>query len=149
MMDLPSPLPVSQLLRYYHTMNQWDIMLLLGNKPTDLCYLIPNTKATERQARTHGPLTRYAKMPVAHAPGMPGTFSPPTWASDLDVHHGTCVAHVPRCMPGSLTSGSLWSRCHGRRSRHSRRMRNPQFYVSGKRPMWRDIYTRHDRKITP
>ena len=24
-----------------------------------------------------GPLTRYAKLPVAHAPGMPGTFSPP------------------------------------------------------------------------
>ena len=38
-------------------------------------------------------------------------------------------------MPGSLTSGFLWSRWRARRSRHSRRMRNPQFYVSGKRPM--------------
>ena len=51
---------------------------------------------------------------------------------DPDRHHDTCVTHVPWCMPGTLTSGFLWSRWH---SRHSRRMRNPQFYVSGKRPM--------------
>ena len=25
----------------------------------------------------NGPLTRYLKLLVAHAPGMPGTFSPP------------------------------------------------------------------------
>ena len=38
-------------------------------------------------------------------------------------------------MPGSLTNGSLWNRWRGTRSRHSRRMRNPQFYVSCKRPI--------------
>ena len=38
-------------------------------------------------------------------------------------------------MPWSLTSGFLWNRWRGKRSRHSRRMRNPQFYVSGKRPI--------------
>ena len=84
---------------------------------------------------SHGPLTRYAKFRVAHAPGMPGTFSPPPRVSDPDMHHGTCVTHVPWCMLGSLTSGFLWSRWRGKRSRHSRRMRNPQFYLSGKRPM--------------
>ena len=63
---------------------------------------------------------------------MPGTFSPPPLASDPDMHHGTCVTHVPWCMLGSLTSGFLWSRWRGKRSR---RMRNPQFYVSGKRPI--------------
>ena len=26
-------------------------------------------------------------------------------ASDPDMHHGTCVTHVPRCMSGSLTRG--------------------------------------------
>ena len=52
-----------------------------------------------------------------------------------DMHHGTCVTHVPWCMPGSLTIGFLWSRWRGKRSRHSRRMRNPQFYVSGQRPI--------------
>ena len=53
----------------------------------------------------NGPLDRYAKLRVAHAPGMPGTFSPPPPFSDPDMHHGTCVTHVPWCMPGSLTSG--------------------------------------------
>ena len=43
----------------------------------------------------HGPLARYAKLRVAHAPGMPGTFSPPPRVSKPDMHHGTCVTHVP------------------------------------------------------
>ena len=85
----------------------------------------------------YGPLARYPKLWVAHAPGMPGTFSPPLQVSDSDMHHGTCVTHVPWCMPGSLTSGFLWNRWRGKYSQHSRRMRNPQFYVSGKRPMVR------------
>ena len=63
------------------------------------------------------------------------TLSPPPRVSDPDMDHGTCVAHVPWCMPGSLTSGFLWSRSRGKRSRHYRRMHNPQLYVAGKRPM--------------
>ena len=54
------------------------------------------------------------KIASAHAPGMPGTFSPPPRVSDPDMHHGTCVTHVPWCMPGSLTSGFLWSRWWGK-----------------------------------
>ena len=77
----------------------------------------------------HGPLTNYAKLWVAHAPGMPGTFSPPLRVSNPNMHHGTCVTHVPRhvcdarawCMPGSLTSGFPWSRWP------SWRMRNRNF----------------------
>ena len=83
----------------------------------------------------HGPLTRSVKLRVAHAPGMQGTFSPPPWVSDPDMYHGMCVTHVPWCMPESLTSGFLWSRWQGKRSRHSQCMRIAQFYVSGKRPM--------------
>ena len=71
---------------------------------------------------------------VAHALGMPGTFSPPPRLSDPDMQYGTCVTHVPWCMLGSLTNGFL-CQWRGKRSRHSRRMRNQQFYVSGKRPM--------------
>ena len=96
-----------------------------------------NTKG--RYVSTHGPLTRYVKFWVAHAPGMSGTFSLPTPVSDPDMHHGTCVTHVPWCMLGSLTSSSFWSRWRGKRSRHSRCMRNLQFYVSGKRPISTDI----------
>ena len=50
--------------------------------------------------------------------------------SDPGMHHGTCVTHVPWCMSGSLNCGS-----DGKRSQDSRRTRNSQFYVSGKRPM--------------
>ena len=83
----------------------------------------------------YGPLTRCAELRVAHAPGMPGTFSPPSRVGDPDMQHGTCVTHVPWCMPGSLTSGFLLIRGLGKCSRHSRRMRNPQFCVFGKRPV--------------
>ena len=66
---------------------------------------------------------------------MPRTFSTPPQVSEPEVHHGTCVTHVPWCMSGLLTSGFLWNRCRGNCSRHSRRKRNPQLYVSGKRPI--------------
>ena len=78
-----------------------------------------------------GPLVRYVKLPVAHAPRMPRTFSRqlPTygspWASCQIV-----ATHVPRCSPGSLTRGG-----EENVSRHSRCMCNPQFYVSRKRPI--------------
>ena len=60
--------------------------------------------------------------------------SPPPRVSDLDIHQSTWVTHVPWCMPGSLTSGFLWSWWQGKRSRQSRGMRNPPLCVSGKRP---------------
>ena len=66
---------------------------------------------------------------------MPRKFSPPPRVRDPDMHHGTCVTHVPWCKPGFLTSSFLTSRWLEKRSRHYRRMRNRQFYVSGKRPI--------------
>ena len=86
----------------------------------------------------YGPLAKCVKLRVVHAPGMPETFSPLQRVNDLDMHHGTCVTHVPLCMPGWLTSGFLWSRWRGKRFRHSRRM--PQFYVSGMRPIMAMFY---------
>ena len=71
-------------------------------------------------------------MRVAYTPRMLGTFSRPPQVNDPDMHHGTCVTW---CMPVPLTSGLLWSQWRGKRFRHPRRMRNSQFYVSGKRPM--------------
>ena len=54
------------------------------------------------------------KIAGAHAPGMPGTFSPSPQVRDPDMHHGTCVTHVPWCMSGSLTCGFLWNRRRGK-----------------------------------
>ena len=65
-------------------------------------------RSENRQFLEHGPLARYVKLWIVHAPGMPGTFSPPQrkpLVSDPGIHHGTCVTHVPWCMSGSLTRG--------------------------------------------
>ena len=80
----------------------------------------------------HGPLTKCVKLRVVHAPGMPGTFSPPPtsketasqgpWHASRHVRHARVVMHV-------RMANQRWQE---KRSRHSRHMRNPQFYVSGK-----------------
>ena len=97
--------------------------------------------------RYHGPLTRYVKLQVAHAPGMPGTFPPcrrfhrKPLVSDPGMHHGTCVTHVPWCMSGSLTCGD-----RGKCSRHSRRMRTRNFAYLARGPCSdrEDIFVLHD-----
>ena len=99
-------------------------------------YELPNCILSHQ----YGPLTRCVTLRVVHALGMPGTFSPPPRVCDPDMHHGTCVMRVPWCMLGSLISRFFWSRLRGKGSRHSRHMRKPRFYVSGKRPM---KYTHH------
>ena len=81
------------------------------------------------------------KLPVAHTLGMPGTFSPSPQVSDPDMHYGTCLTHVPWCMPGSLTRSFLWSQWRG--GKRSRRMRNPKFHISGKRPMHNSCDIQH------
>ena len=55
---------------------------------------------------SHGPLTRYVKLRVVHAPGMPGRFprhrlQRKPLVSDPGMHHGTCVTHAPWCMLGT------------------------------------------------
>ena len=73
---------------------------------------------------SHGPLVRHVKLQVVHAPGMQGMFSPSPRVSDSAMHHGTCVMHVPWCMPGAVFYENGGGEKH---SRHSRRMRNPHF----------------------
>ena len=55
----------------------------------------------------HGPLTRYVKLRVVHAPGIPGTFSPPPTSKEPvsypGMHHVTCVTHVGWGISWSLT----------------------------------------------
>ena len=75
----------------------------------------------------YGPLARYVKLRVAHAPGIPGTFPPPLRVID----HGTCVTHLPWCMPESPTSGFLWNRWREKLSWHSRRIRSFTYLVRG------------------
>ena len=83
--------------------------------------------------RNHGPPTRDVILRVVQTSGMPPRVSDP------DIHHGTCVTHMPWCMLGSLTSDFLWSRWRKKRSRYSRRMRNPQFLYLVKDPYNRGL----------
>ena len=61
----------------------------------------------------HGPLIKYVKLRIGHAPGMSETFSPhplqrKPLVSEPGMHHGTCVTHVPWCMSGSLMAGKTF-----------------------------------------
>ena len=118
-----------------------------GHAPDPLAPMADIYESFFCEVHLHGPLARYEKLRVAHAPGMPGTFSPPPRVSDPDIHHGTCVTHGSWCMPGSLTSAFSWSRWWGNRSRHSRRMRNPPFtylvrgpYTENRELSWCHLY---------
>ena len=53
----------------------------------------------------NGPLARYVKVRVAHAPRMPPSSTLKPVVSDPGMHQGTCGTHVPWCMSGSLTRG--------------------------------------------
>ena len=69
-------LPVCFL--YYYTLH------LTSTKYHELVcvYLKPQINSRDMHVdiaiTSNGPLTRYVKLQVAHAPGMPGTFSPAT-----------------------------------------------------------------------
>ena len=58
----------------------------------------------------HGPLARYVKLAGYACAGHAGDVFPAPRVGDPDMHHGTCVTHLSWYMPGSLTSGFLWSR---------------------------------------
>ena len=45
-----------------------------------------------------------------------GNVSLPLWLSDPDMHHGTCMTHMPWCMPGSLNNHYLGSLRRGKAS---------------------------------
>ena len=89
----------------------------------------------------NGPLTRYAKLQVADAPGMSGTFFP---AADFE---GNRYLAIPACI-----TARAWRTCRdacrdrlpavtGKTFQAFPALAHPQFCVSGKRPMrW---YSRH------
>ena len=54
---------------------------------------------------------------------------------------GNCYIAIPACITARalMHVGIAYPRWRGKRSQHSRRMRNPQFYVSGKKPISVDV----------
>ena len=106
-------------------------LLIYGHtRVYDTCMVVAHTGLLN-----YGPLTRYVKLRVAHAPGMPGKFSPPPTSKETASKR---FRHTPRHVREARTVlhvGIANLRWREKRSRDSQRMRNPQFYVSGKRPM--------------
>ena len=92
-----------------------------------------------RVHHSNGPLTRYAKLRLAHAPGMPAMFSPPPWVSDPAASRHARDARAVMHAEIAYWRCFLWSRWRGKRSRHSRRMHYPQFHVSVKRLIMRTV----------
>ena len=122
------PSPMDYPHKAAATKNYGIIIVVSQNKLLNMQSGCPWFETT-RCVWWYGPLTRYVILRVA------GNVFPPSRVSDPDMYHGTCVTHVPCCMAGWLTSSFLRFRWWGKRSRNSRRIRNPQFYVCGKRPI--------------
>ena len=80
-----------------------------------------------------GLLPYMVKLRVAHAPGMPGTFSPQPTSKEIASYRSRHASRHVRDARAVMHVGINNQRWWGKRSRHSRRMRNPQFCVSGKR----------------
>ena len=80
----------------------------------------------------NGPFTRYAKLRVVHALGMLGAISPPPRSrhASRQVHDARAVMYA-----GIANYWFPLKSVAGKTLRHFRRMLNPQFCVSGKRPM--------------
>ena len=95
--------------------------------------------------RERGPLTRYVKLRVAHAPGMTWTFPGHRLKRKplvSGMHHGTYVTAIWQDAHGLLSdSGHARAVMHAGianprwRGKRSRRMRNPQFTYLGRGPL--------------
>ena len=83
----------------------------------------------------HGPLSRYVKLRVVHAPGRPGKFSPPLTSKETPSKRSRHTSRHVRGARAVVHVGIANTWCRGKRSQHFRRMRNPQSYISGKRPI--------------
>ena len=110
---------------------------LISVSPTRLLSRRHHNNKTHFTLLTHRPLTRYVKLQVAHAPGMPGTFFP---AADFT---GNRWLAIPACI-----TARAWRTCRDACRDRSPAVTgktfpvfpahaHPQFYVSGKRPIVR------------
>ena len=89
----------------------------------------------------HGPVTRCVKLWVAHAPGIPRTLSPPLTSEETYSYRSRYASWHVRDARAVMHVRIAKPRWRGKHSRHSRRVRNPKFQVSGRRPMAHVAYT--------
>ena len=127
------------LVYHVSTVGKWGVLLHAGYVLFQLFMVngyAPLTRLIVEWASWYSSwASRYVKLRIVHAPGMPGTFSPPLTSKETA---STRSRHAPRHVRDAravMHVGIANPRWWGKRSRHSRHMRNPKFYLSGKRPM--------------
>ena len=79
----------------------------------------------------HGPLTRYLKSKIAHTGNAGVTFSSPPPLKETASQRSRHEPRHVRDAHAVMNVGIANPRWAGKRSRHSRRMRNSEFWVSG------------------
>ena len=85
----------------------------------------------------YGPLARYVKLRVAHAPGMPGAFSP---TADFK---GNRYLAIPACITARASRDACRDRLPavaGKAFPAFPAHAHPQFYAPGKRPIWQNYF---------
>ena len=103
---------------------------------------LPETRLTQIHVaiwRHYGPLTRYKKLQVAHAPGMPGTFSPPPISKETTSQRSRHASRHVRQARAVMHVGIAYLRWRGKRSRHSRRMRTRNFAYLARGPCHNEL----------
>ena len=73
----------------------WRFDTEQATKVVPICWRIYASLALDELITKQWASYQIRKIAGAHAPGIPGAFSPPPRVSDPDMHHGTCVTHVP------------------------------------------------------
>ena len=109
--------------------NVWNIIL-----KTDLqCKDLP--AGLLFRTEHNGPLTRYVKLQVAHAPGIPGTFPPPPTSKETASKRSRRASRHVRDASGVMHVGIAYPRWRGKTFPAFPAHAHPQFYVYGKRPI--------------
>ena len=78
--------------KFHKIAHQFDVAVMGLLPDTKICRL-----RLRPEWREHFPRHRLQRKPVVN---------------DLGIHRGTCVTHVPWCMPGSLTCGAFPAHVH-------------------------------------
>ena len=68
---------ISNCILLYFVGSNYLSILIIPASGTKVLISIISVLYTQVNVLGHGPLARYVKLWIAHAPGMPGTFSPP------------------------------------------------------------------------
>ena len=103
-------IPANKILKHFALIEEFCMLIQISKKFV-LTWTVQLTFVGIGSG--NGPLTRYEKLRVAHAPGMPGTFSPPQRVSDPDIP--TFSAHA---QPAILRISGKRSMAWRRKYRH-------------------------------